>query len=310
MSEADKKWYRELAIDYGNGAKLQGYFAAVHLEANDDIVFWDKVFRHFLPQYSFNYIPYTKTPKGTDATGCTACLKYFESECLSKDFFICIDSDYRWLLQEKGIDIEHFVFQTYTYSWENHYCYFENIENIFKKSGFSNSILDIKTFLEEFSKLMYRPFMYRICSVINNDRYDLKLSFDINIQSLKTTQGADKFFIETIDGQSDDLKKFKKKYKEDIASLQSRGKKLGINSLNTYLYFRGHDIFAFILKMTKEIYKQLEKEATKGYTNEEKTEYYSNKRKTIKEWLTEDICFDKYFAINRIKADAEIYKRL
>jgi hypothetical protein len=311
MNEKDRKDYILWASYHRKSIKLKkGYSAVAYLEADVDIAFWDKVFCHFLPQYSFKYITYTKTSKGT-ATGCETCLNYFKLGCLSKEFFICIDSDYRWLLQEKEIDIKHFVFQTYTYSWENHYCYFENI----RKLGFS----DIKTLLEKYSKLLYRPFIYYLHSIKQDKLFSLqdfkslleeiKLCVNMkNLNSIQIDESKAKDFI------ANQIKKFKKQYrKEDIQFLESQCHKLGLNSRNAYLYFRGHDVFEFILEITKGIYKQREKLVIQNYTDEEKQIYFAQK-KTPREkqvaWITENIYFDKYGEINNIKRDIEIYKQL
>ncbi|MDR0732704.1 MAG: DUF4435 domain-containing protein [Dysgonamonadaceae bacterium] len=309
MSEEDKEYYKQLALDYGNGAKLKGYSAAAHLEAQDDILFWDKVFQHFLPQYSFDYITYTQTPKGTDATGCETCLKYLKLGCLSKEFFICIDSDYRWLLQEKEIDIEHFVFQTYTYSWENHFCYFENIRDL----GLSG----IKTLLEKYSELLYKPFIYHIYS-LKHDKSFSKREFKGLLNEVLAHGSATNLNASHIE-QSENfiekqIKKFKKQYKEkDMQTIENQCDKLGLNSKNGYLYFRGHNVFEFILKITKGIYKQKEQMVIQNYTNEEKQAYFAPRKPTRKKqisWLTETIYFDKYNEINKIKLDAEFYKQL
>ncbi|GHT00922.1 hypothetical protein AGMMS49525_00360 [Bacteroidia bacterium] len=313
MNEEDKKYYKQLALDYRNAAKLRNCFAAVHVEAADDKIFWSKVFEHYLPQYSFHYITYSRTPKGETAVGCTACLKYHEGGCLSKDFFICIDSDYRYLLREKDIDIEHFVFQTYTYSIENHYCYHECIESLFVKLGLNNNLFKVKDFLDALSKSLYRPFMYHLLSIKKADGLFLNADFEnlinVSIQTLNPSQIISEL-KKCIDSK---IKLLKKEYdKSEIQTIESEYSKLklGLTSKNTYLYCRGHNMFSLIIKLAKKIHKELEKEKIQSYTPNQKTDYFSQPRNPIEDYLKEDVYFDKYSEIDKIKTDTKIYEQL
>ena len=88
--------------------------ACVHLEDEEDIFFWDTILQK-CDAGKYHYIPYSKSKEGYDTHGCEQCLKFLPF--LSDTFFICIDSDYRYLLQQPNIDAKHYVLQTYTYSW-------------------------------------------------------------------------------------------------------------------------------------------------------------------------------------------------
>jgi hypothetical protein len=282
MSEEDKKYYQSLAVHYAGDAKMQGYTAKVHVEDYDDSVFWDKIFKYFIPEYSFDYIFFTRTPKGDRISGCTACLKYFESECLSKDFFICIDSDYRWLLQEKGIDIEHFVFQTYTHSIENHYCYFKNLENVFDRSGYN--CFNPCFFLKKYSETLYHLFIFSLISETKKDGLFPLSKFKpyIYISVSNLNEG------EIIKNLKKRIENIINPYEiKEVRKTRRKCSKLGLNSKNAYLYFRGHDVD----KMIKTILNQLCREINK-------------KCSPIK-----DIHFDRYLAINKIKADTIKYKQ-
>lgn len=70
--------------------------------------------------------------------------------------------------------------------------------------------------------------------------------------------------------------------------MRRKCKKSGLNSKNAYLYFRGQDVYPMI----KTILYQLGRETGKKCS------------------LIEDIHFDKYLAINKIKTDTVKYKQL
>ena len=90
------------------------YRSVVHLEDDEDKVFWDTMLQRFRPGNYF-YVSYSKSEKGNDTHGCDQCLKFFPY--LTDRFFVCIDSDFRYLMGEPDIDSDHYVIQTYTYSW-------------------------------------------------------------------------------------------------------------------------------------------------------------------------------------------------
>lgn len=93
---------------------MYGVDSIVHVEDKDDIWFWQQLLAKYRGgRYKFK--PATINEKGNRNTGCTQCLKY--KGFLSQKFFICIDSDLRYLLEE-GISAEDGILQTYTYSWE------------------------------------------------------------------------------------------------------------------------------------------------------------------------------------------------
>lgn len=156
-----EKHYQSLANYYSNLARLKRYRAVVHLEDKTDKQFWEPLFGRYLPGEKFHFISYSKSPQGNGATGCRQCLAY--RPWLNRCFVVCIDSDYRYLLQEAGIDIQHFIFQTYTYSFENHLCVPEGFNRVCKEScGIENGCFDYGTFLQKYSLLIYELFVWRI----------------------------------------------------------------------------------------------------------------------------------------------------
>ncbi|GHT24341.1 hypothetical protein AGMMS4957_17190 [Bacteroidia bacterium] len=289
MNAEDKKYYKERALHYKNEAKLRKCCAAVHVESYDDKIFWSKVFEHYLPQYSFHYITYSRTPKGETAVGCTACLKYHEGGCLSKDFFICIDSDYRYLLREKDIDIEHFVFQTYTYSIENHYCFSLNIDDIFRHYGYNN--FNVYSFLKAYSKTLYDLFICHLISKSKDDRHFTLKDFQ-SFLVLDTDNLDGKQIISNLKHAiSEPLVDKNSKYtKSEIRQMRRKCGKLGLTSNTAYRYLRGHNINDDVIGV---LLKQLE-----AIVGQEGISIGNN------------IYFDKYVEINRIKFDIKQYEQL
>lgn len=121
-----RAFYESAAKRFKAECRLTGATAAIHLENKNDEVFWGKVLHEAYPQGKFRFIAASRSFSGNITAGCTQCLQY--REFLDRRFWIAIDSDYRYLTEESGIDANHYVLQTYTYSFENHFCYFKNCQ--------------------------------------------------------------------------------------------------------------------------------------------------------------------------------------
>ena len=114
--EKQARYYRNLPL------RDRSIKAVVHLEDSEDILFWKHQLQSVSPA-NYRFLSYSKNDKGNDTRGCAPCLRY--KTYLTKNFFICIDSDLRLLRGEEGLTADNYIVQTYTYSWENHFC--ENI---------------------------------------------------------------------------------------------------------------------------------------------------------------------------------------
>lgn len=119
-------FYESAAKRFKAELRLTGATAAIHLENKNDEIFWGKVLHEACPKLKFRFIAASRSFSGNMTAGCTQCLQY--RDFLDKKFWIAIDSDYRYLTEESGIDANHFILQTYTYSFENHFCYYKNCQ--------------------------------------------------------------------------------------------------------------------------------------------------------------------------------------
>lgn len=128
-SNAEKHaFYESAAKRFKAELRLRGGTAAVHIENKNDEVFWWKVLHDAYPQGKFRFISGSRSIGGNMTSGCTQCLQY--RDFLDRNFWIAIDSDYRYLSAEPNIDAKHFILQTYTYSFENHFCFWKNCQRV------------------------------------------------------------------------------------------------------------------------------------------------------------------------------------
>ena len=129
--------------------------SVVHLEDAEDEPFWDTILQRVRPG-KYHYVHYSKSEKGNDTTGCDQCLKF--RPYLTSRFFICIDSDLRYLMGEANLDATHYVIQTYTYSWENHYCQSGALQSSITANA-TGLGFDFSIFYSELSHALYEPLL-------------------------------------------------------------------------------------------------------------------------------------------------------
>ncbi|MDR1866103.1 MAG: DUF4435 domain-containing protein [Bacteroidales bacterium] len=307
--ETDRRdtYYRQLALDFRNKAKINRCVAAVHLESDFDKVFWNGIFKHFVPEYAFDYVTYSRTIDNNRATGCSACLKYHRLGCLSDEFFVCIDSDYRYLLREEGIDVRHFIFQTYTYSLENHYCYPQNIAHAADKMGWNSRLFDFESFLKKYSQTLYELFIYHLISLSRNDGKFPPNVFRKYLNIDPVTPDARRMIAKLQSRVKSKLMDLKHLYPDvDLYEVKEHYRQAGLNEHNGYLYFRGHNVFEQVVLRIVRLIAGREKNRAARHGDGAK-EPVAGIRKSPVKYLLEDIHFDQYPEINKIKRDVKTF---
>ncbi len=240
--------YQEQARFFANVPLMQsGVVASVHLEDGDDKGFWDAMLQTQHPG-RYYFISHSRSPKGFDTKGCEQCLKY--RPYLSKRFFICIDSDMRYLLQEPNLDASNYVCQTYTYSWENHYCEASALQRRFEKQCPDKAAtFDFSIFLTELSKVLYKPLLL-LLYCLKNDKPDFNLHMVSAClpNQCKRVELADngKSLIERITKNFDQHLNSQFAQSVDFEPEGSYCKALDVNEENAYLHVRGHNVFDLV----------------------------------------------------------------
>ena len=240
--------YLEQAQYFANVPLMQsGVVASVHLEDVEDKTFWNTMLQG-QKSGRYYFITQSRSPKGYDTKGCEQCLKY--RPYLSKRFFICIDSDMRYLLQEPNFDATNYICQTYTYSWENHYCEASALKQRFEaQCPEKAATFDFQVFLSTLSKAVYKPLLL-LLYCLRNDKFDFNLRmFSACLPNqCKREELAEngKLLIERI------AKNFEQYLNSDFAKsvdfeAESRYcQTLNVNEQNAYLHIRGHNLFDLV----------------------------------------------------------------
>lgn len=233
--------------------------ACIHIENKSDKRFCDGVLQRFHPGH-YEYVAYSKNENGRETSGCAQCLKYLPY--LSPTFFVFIDSDMRYILGEKNIDAAHFVCQTYTYSWENHYCEARSLQDrcskAFEKEG---KYLDFNfaAFLHRLSETMYIPFVYTtLCLRKKQGPSSMAalckcLPSHCSVDDLQDNGAS---ILKSIEESLAPIMEKAKGARESLEGEQKILAELGIKSCNAYLHLRGHNLYNMVFGLGRAVCKK------------------------------------------------------
>ena len=232
--EDQARYYNNLPLRYRN------IKAVVHLEAKEDIPFWDYQLQNAYPS-KYHYVTYSKNNNRADTRGCEQCLRY--KPYLTKRFFICIDSDLRLLKGEEGLTAENRIAQTYTYSWENHLCEAEYLQHRYH-TEVPNSGFDFSIFLKNLSIVLYLPLLYLV-----HYSQEPSLNQQWNISKFNACLPLQPKRKELEDNGKPYIEKVKKLFADALKSLQPPANITNENlkKEEAYLHIQGHQIYYLIL---------------------------------------------------------------
>lgn len=262
MFEGTDNFYEQLVLDYINGAQMDGFSFCAILEAQPDVDFWDKMFSSTGKLPKFIYV--SKNKNGNDTTGVKQCLKFRNYAC--KEFIICLDSDYRYLLKDTSICVKNFILQTYTYAMDNHYCHHDRLNAVCKSScNFDNEIFDFKVFWEKYSENLYPLFIWNIYLKRNHLQ---DLSNDEFLDCINKSHEGIPFC--DIDNNSQGIidklynlcrskvEKLSAKYATvDLDEVEKDLQILGVTKHNVFLFVRGHNIQSLLQKIGGEVVEKI-----------------------------------------------------
>ena len=221
--------------------------ACVHLEDSEDKTFWNTFLQNNRSGVYY-FITYSRSPKGNNTTGCEQCLKY--RPYLSKSFFICIDSDFRYLKKEPDLNASNYICQTYTYSWENHYCEISALKQRFESQCPDKATtFDFSVFLSELSKTVYKPLLLLLyCLKEDKPDFDPRMFSACLPNQCKRVELADngKALIERITKNFEPYLNTVFAKSIDFEVEKKYCQTLNVNEQNAYLHIRGHNIFDLV----------------------------------------------------------------
>lgn len=222
--------------------------AIVRVEDVDDIPFWQTMLSAYCPRMSFKFFPYSQSGRKLRVTGKSNLLRYIPFA--GSRMLIAIDSDFDYLRQDPRLSASQYLLQTYTYSWENHYCYAPSLQShwqMHNDCGFSFS-----EFLKNLSEAIYLPLVILLIHKMQKKgRITLGgmesriLRHQPNREAMLENNGQR--LISEIRTDLDDYVSGIKKVKQTtFKQYEKTFNNLGLTQDTAYLYMQGHCIYDLV----------------------------------------------------------------
>ena len=248
-----RRFYKNVAKDLTGTLSLLKKDVAVRVEDKEDIEFWQKMISYARPGVKIKFYPYSSTGKNNHATGKKACLKYIKD--LNSRYLIAVDSDFDYLLDNTNININKYVLQTYTYSWENHHCQIDGLEQEWHQW---NNCFSFAVFLQSLSHILYAPLLTLLWQKKQRQKsFTLKrLIALINLQKisghgLNSNDGAQ--LIQNIQQAISTQLILKNPSSVAFNTFKNLCQQKGLTQETAYLYMQGHCIYDLVNWMGREI---------------------------------------------------------
>ena len=297
-TDAEKHRFYELAARrYKAECRVRGWTAVIHIENRNDEVFWGKVLHHVYPEGKFHFIAASRSVNGNLTAGCTQALKY--REFLDSRFWIAIDSDYRYLSGEANLDARHFILQTYTYSFENHFCYAACAQRALNDAcGGIATGFDFGAFLDAYSRAVYPLFVWLLYldatapGVFPHNVFHRLLSLPIGGRSLENNGAS---VIQVLRAHKM-VRHFRRFYPDaDMTWFEARAASLGLRPTTAYLYVRGHQLYDCVNEQGRKVQNTVRRGVNGKLLGGKSFEHY----------LTSQLCFGEYDELRRVEADVK-----
>ncbi len=242
-----------IARSISAGTILAGYDICFRVEDAMDIAFWQKTLASKIRNKKVKFFPFVQ--RGSKRiTGKSYIMKHQKQANAS--YILCVDSDFDIILGKENFDARHYILQTYTYSWENHYCWHESLQHTWMQWQ-KNIPFDFTVFLPALSSVIYDAFAI----MLTKKRLSHKdFTLDALCNAIDKVQGNQKKLLfkngEGILSAIENniklmLSKALSETTEEVQYTIQRLNELGITRSNCYLYMQGHTIFNLVNRIGK-----------------------------------------------------------
>lgn len=230
------------------------------VESEEDIPFWQHVYSLTRHDLKVKFLP-SDTGSGPDARqrGKTVCMRYVGH--LNKHFVICVDSDFDRFTRPGVLSPERFIYQTYTYSFENHHCWGEGLQQTWDALAICG--FDFRAFLTGLSRILYPVLiemlavkaarrkswsLTELCGVVLSAQVNRKGVLDNNGQLLLDEIGNN--VVKWADSQTRPTEAACSKMRTLAASED-------LAEDTAYLFMQGHCIYDLVLRIGKTLCKRI-----------------------------------------------------
>lgn len=209
-----------------------------------DRLFWEDVITNFAFHAKLEFNIASKMDK---KDGVTEVIKYlgFTPEFYEQNSVIfCIDSDSRYVLQDSLTQGKKYVFQTYSYSIENHKCISQNLNRLIRIFDIP---FDFTVFLKKYAEIIYPVLLYWIDCLRKNKEEQASEKL---LKPLLSIRPSDQIYLpnhaeEELVLLQIQVENWQKtlSHEIDFQDLSSYAHNLGIKPEDSFLYINGHILY-------------------------------------------------------------------
>lgn len=242
-----------IARNIAAGTILAGYDICFRVEDVADIAFWQKVLTPNTKNKKVKFFPFVRNGLNR-ITGKSYIMKH-QSQA-NANYILCVDSDLDFILGKADFDSDHYILQTYTYSWENHHCWSKALQLTWVQWQ-KNVEFDFTAFLQALSTVIFDAFVL----MITKKRLSHKgFTQDALCNCLDKVQGNQKdallnngagILTNISDNIISKLANVEPETNDELQATINRLEQLGVSQYNCYLYMQGHSVFNLVNRIGK-----------------------------------------------------------
>jgi hypothetical protein len=280
---------------------------AIRVESQNDVPFWSFVFQTTVPHIKPEFFPQSFEHPNADSMG-KKCVLLLEKYA-DKELALCVDSDYDYLLGNSVLQ-NQFIFQTYTYSFENYHCYAPSLEIVLKRAANTEGVdFDIENFIKSYSKIVYPYLVESLWRASQNSQYVEKIEEDFGNKAIFIGHWKKKTPQEVLDDLNHKLSKIKRIKVPD--NFVERLNDLGLNEDNAYLFVRGKNVFnGVVLNLLNNLLEMIKNDKKQAFQRIEdkkirvdQQKMYFDGLKNTKTCLLENFNFNGCFLYKKLELD-------
>ena len=248
-------------------SKSKKNIVVAYIESSDDCRLWSNALKSKKLISSNIKLSFKAPSLDGDANGKSTLIRMYKDGDikLGKNLILCLDSDYDYLIGQEPSSTKHslyldeFVFQTYSYSAENHYYTTEGLNDICERAvcGELDVELCLNHYVSHWSSVIYDVF----CKLLflkktgfhtnfqgetEKLRLKIKSNFNgnLNIAKLGSKMASFEKDVDIVKKSIEKISYDSKLYNEFVKGLTAKG----LNKHTTHMFFHGHDLEDLFLK--------------------------------------------------------------
>lgn len=259
--------FDELEYFINESVTFKEYNKIAFVENEEDIRFWSYIFKKFNSNLNIDFRAYCKhirkssEYKISTSQGKQQILKY--REAVNKhdgNAFICIDSDYDYILNNYNVNDNPYILQTFVYSIESYICCAKSLNELCDELLFPRDTFDFIKFFKRYSETINDLFLYHI--LLKDEDNNIQKVFKCFFSEIdKINQFEDIKNLYTLYDLEIKVEEEIKKIKIEHPNIQNRFDLLKksiledalINDDTLYMHISGHLIYDLTVKILTRI---------------------------------------------------------